>query len=161
MRVDGRWKHEPSYRLGASTGAKSTGVKQRGNNYHRKVYKTLALFAEINLPGWKWLDEPWFRKLDNGGVRMWRSPDGLLLHPESNTAVVVEVKLNWKDGRDRKLLDEYLPIVTNAFQLDTAWPLLITQCLRGYEHPPLLGLRQWEKCQSWLPGEPTPVMLLL
>lgn len=89
-----------------------------------------------------------------------RSPDSVILLPETNVGIVIEVKLNWKDGRDVKLIDEYLPIVANAHDLDCCWPLLITQCLRGYKHPPLLGLRRWEDCMTWTPGAPTPLMLV-
>jgi hypothetical protein len=60
-----RWKHEPLMRMGASTGAKSTGVKERGNAYHRKVYRLLELNAAFCLKGWKVYVEPWFRELDN------------------------------------------------------------------------------------------------
>ena len=70
-----------------------------------------------------------------------RSPDAVLLHPETSTGVVVEVKLNWQNGRDKKLIDEYLGIAKSAFGLDCVWPLLVTQNLRGYQHPPLLGLQ--------------------
>lgn len=89
-----------------------------------------------------------------------RSPDSVILLPEANVGIVCEVKLNWKDGRDTKLLKEYLPIVANAHKLDMCWPLMITHCLWGYKHPPLLGLRKWEECMAWQPGDPTPVMLV-
>lgn len=80
--------------------------------------------------------------------------------PEANVGIVCEVKLNWKDGRDIKLIDEYLPIVANAHGLDMVWPLLITHNLRGYQHPPILGLRKWEDAMLWFPGNPTPLMLV-
>lgn len=156
-----RWKHEPLMRMGASTGAKSTGVKERGNAYHRKIYRLLELNAAFTLKGWKVYVEPWFRELDNGGIRMLRSPDAVLVHEETSCAIVVEVKLNWKDGRDEKLLNEYLPIVKAAFSLDETWPLLITQNIRGYEHPPLLGLERVLDAMCWQPGKPTPVMLVI
>lgn len=155
------WRHIPLMRLGASTNAKSTGVKERGNAYHRRVYRTLAAYCAVSLPGWQFMPEPWFRQRNNSGVRKERSPDAVLLHLETLTALVVEVKLNWKDGRDTKLLAEYLPIVESAFGLEAVWPLLITQCLRGYPHPPLLGLGQLDKAFQWQPGQPTPVMLLI
>jgi hypothetical protein len=91
--------------------------------------------------------------------RVLRSPDGVIVNREHSLAIVIEVKLNWADGRDVKLIDEYLPIVQNAFQLDFTWPLLITRCLRGYKHPPLLGLSQLEKAMEWFPGDPTPLLL--
>jgi len=77
------------------------------------------------------------------------------------TALVVEVKLNWRDGRDEKLLSKYLPVVKNAFKLEAVWPLVIVGCLRGYEHPPLLGFKQLDRAFSWQAGDPTPVMLVL
>lgn len=160
MRPLETWVHQPLRRLGASTNAKSDGVKERGNAYHRRVYKLLASHRAVNMPEWEWLPEPWFKQLNTGGVRKERSPDGVLLNRATATALVIEVKLNWKDGRDYKLLTEYLPIVQCAFKLDAAWPLLITSCLRGYEHPPLLGLGQLDRAFTWQPGDPTPLMLV-
>lgn len=144
-------------RLGASVKATAAkGSKLRGQQYHRRIYRELnALLA--NEPGVQLLVEPWFRNLK---VAMFRQPDAVIHLPEANCAVVVEVKLNWKDGRDVKLIDEYLSIVKAAFGLDCTWPLLITQCLRGYQHPPLLGLKKWEDAMIWMPGDPTPVMLV-
>lgn len=158
MKATDRWKHEENARLGASTGAKSTGVKERGNVYHRKVYGLLELHSKIIMPGWKLHIEPWFRRME---VYMLRSPDAVLVHEEMKTALVVEVKLNWKDGRDGKLIREYLPIVKSAFKLDIVWPLLITQNIRGYKHKPLLGLGEINKAMHWFPGDPTPLMLLV
>ena len=151
-----RWRYEPNFRIGASAGCKSTGSKKRGIDYHRRVYKALG---EAKLSG-KLLVEPWYRNMsDYPDKTTLRSPDSVLLLEDSNCAIVIEVKLNWKDGRDLKLINEYLPIVKNAHQLDYTWPLLITQCLRGYQHPPLLGLRQLERCMEWFPGDPTPLLL--
>jgi hypothetical protein len=157
MKPVDHWTFEREMRMGASTGARSTGVKERGNAYHRKVYKTLKVHAAVTMPGWKFYEEPWFR---NRTRHTFRSPDAMLVHEASSTALVVEVKLNWRDGRDQKLLTEYLPIVQYAMQLETVWPVLVTQCLRGYQHPPLLGLKQLERAMTWLPGDPTPVLLL-
>lgn len=161
MKPERRWVHVPLQRMGASTGAKSTGVKERGNAYHRKIYRLLNVHARCSMPGWWLYVEPWFREVGNGGVRKQRSPDAVLVHEDTSTAVVVEVKLNWKDGRDTKLINEYLPIVVSAFQLECAWPLLITQNLRGYQHPPLFSLSQFDRAMTWQPGTPTPLMLLL
>ena len=52
-----RWIHIPLMRMGASTGAKSTGVKERGNVYHRKIYALLRLHTVHNLQGWHLLVE--------------------------------------------------------------------------------------------------------
>jgi hypothetical protein len=127
-------------RIGASHNSKAKGSKKRGLDYHRRVYGYLR--DHCRRPG--------------SGLAAWT-----LLVPEENIGIVVEVKLNWKDGRDTKLLDEYLPIVKQAEGLEVVWPLLITQCLRGYPHPPILGLEKIEACQSWLVGDPTPLMLLI
>jgi hypothetical protein len=110
------------------------------------------------LPDWNLLVEPWYRQL---GANKFRSPDGVLLYPEDNIGIVIEVKLNWKDGRDVKLIDEYLPIVKQAEGLDVVYPLLITQCLRGWKGSPILRLDDLHRCQSWRPGDITPLMLLV
>lgn len=157
MKMLERWKLEENMRLGASVKLTAKkGSKRRGQEYHRRVYKDLG---QVLLPetGVKLLIEPWYRCLTKPKMR---SPDGVILLPEARIGIVVEVKLNWKDGRDVKLIDEYLPIVANAHELDTTWPLLITRCLRGYKYPPLLGLRKWEDCMTWQPGDPTPLMLV-
>lgn len=157
MKPLARWKLEENMRMGASTSAlKAKGSKQRGIAYHRQIYGKLQALLKDEL-GVKLLVEPWYRCLSQPSMR---SPDSVILLPEAEAAVVVEVKLNWKDGRDVKLIDEYLPIVRAAHQLEVVWPLLITKCLRGYQHPPLLGLKRWEDAMAWQPGEPTPLMLV-
>lgn len=152
-----RWKLETGIRVGAAHGAKATGSKQRGIQYHRRIYDKLRRVVGIEA-GTKLLVEPWYRCISAPKMR---SPDSVILLPEISGAVVVEVKLNWKDGRDRKLLDEYLPIVKAAHELEVIWPLLITQCLRGYKHPPILSLSSWDDAMRWQPGDPTPLMLVL
>lgn len=157
MKTLHQWKHEPTMRLGAGTKVTAkSGSKRRGQEYHRRVYKLMSAHL-ANEAGVVWMEEPWFRNLK---VAMFRQPDGVIHLPEANVAVVVEVKLNWKDGRDVKLIDEYLAIVKSALQLDATWPLFITRCLRGCPTPPLLGLKQWENVMAWVPGDPTPVMLV-
>lgn len=111
----------------------------------------------LGLPNWRVLVEPWYRNLD---TRKFRQPDAVLLYPAERVGVVVEVKLNWKDGRDIKLIDEYLPIVKQAEQLEVVYPLLITKCLRGWQGQPILHLEKFTDCQSWQPGDVTPLMLL-
>jgi hypothetical protein len=88
-------------------------------------------------------------------------PDGVLLDKFTGGAVVVEAKLNWKDGRDEKLIDLYLDAARSAFGVAMTWPLLVTKNVRGYKYPPLCGLSQIERAFSWKPGDPTPVMLLV
>jgi hypothetical protein len=157
MLMQHNWKHEATMRLGASVKVTAKkGSKRLGQEYHRRIYRELKKLLQQE-QGVRWLEEPWFRNLK---VPMMRSPDGVILLPEANVGIVVEVKLNWKDGRDIKLIDEYLPIVKNAFQLEATWPLLITRCLRGCKTPPLLGLKRWEEAMAWLPNDPTPVMLV-
>lgn len=152
------WKHRPDWKMGASAGAKSTNsAAARGIAYHNRVYKLLQsrLHREADL-----LIEPWFVRVDDQPQRTWRQPDAVIREFLPGCAIVVEVKMNWADGRDDKLLNEYLPIVKNAFELDVVWPLLITRNLRGYKHPPLLGLGALDDCLAWSPGDPTPLLLL-
>lgn len=87
-------------------------------------------------------------------------PDGVLLDHFTGGALVIEVKLNWKDGRDEILLDTYLEATRSAFGLTVTWPLLITKNVRGYKGQPLLGLKEIEKAFDWKPGALTPVLLL-
>lgn len=113
--------------------------------------------ALVGATDWRVLIEPWYRKL---GENRFRQPDAVLLYPEESIGIVVEVKLNWKDGRDIKLIDEYLPIVRSAEKLEVVYPLLITQCLRGWQGKPILRLEDFHHCQHWQPGDVTPLMLL-
>jgi hypothetical protein len=153
------WRHRPSYRLGADMGSKSKSTAAtRGIAYHRKVYRALEALLPADSADVELIVEPWFECVDGQVKRTMRQPDAVLRYPD-NTAIVIEVKMNWRDGRDEKLLHEYLPIVTSAFKLDVVWPLMITQCLRGYEHPPLLGLKRFDECLAWQPGDPTPLLL--
>jgi hypothetical protein len=165
MKPIARWvRKDPSFlKIGSSNGCRSTGSKQRGILYHRRTYTALrGLFGALSgskssqTEGWELLVEPWYYCPSTG---RFRQPDAVLLYPAERVGIVVEVKLNWKDGRDVKLIDEYLPIVKSAEGLDVVWPLLITQCLRGYQGEALKGLKNWHQAQSWFPGEITPVML--
>lgn len=152
------WRHREGFKLGAGSDSKSkNSAAARGIAYHKRVYRLLKqqLVAEGQLH-----IEPWFEAIDGQVKRTMRSPDAVILYPEEACAIVVEVKMNWADGRDEKLINEYLPIVASAFRLDTTFPLLITSCLRGYPHSPLLGLQQFDQCLSWSPGRPTPLLLL-
>lgn len=156
MKTVNPWRHRPDYRLGANFDSKSqNAAASRGIAYHKRVYRQLS---EADLGG-NLVVEPWFECLDNKVKRTMRQPDAVLVMPDQ-CAIVIEVKMNWKDGRDTKLLLEYLPIVRSAFELETLWPLVITSNLRGYPHPPLLGLQQFHQCLRWEPGQPTPLMLL-
>lgn len=148
-------------KIGSTSGCRSTGSKKRGLDYHRSVYRRLRTFALASLSAdWTLLIEPWYKELGSSRPRF-RQPDAVLLHSSTRTAIVIEVKLNWKDGRDVKLIDEYLAIVKAAEDCEAVWPLLITQCLRGWQGDPLLCLEEITRCQSWLPGDKTPLMLLV
>lgn len=152
------WVPADFLKIGANFGPKSKGCKKAGIDYEQRVSRQLREFVTANMPGWRLLCGPWYRNLK---TRRCRQPDAVLIHDESNTGIVVEVKLNWKDGRDEKLLDVYLPIVKTAHKLDCVWPILITRCTRGYPHPVFLKLSDLDRCQSWLPGDPTPMMLVI
>jgi hypothetical protein len=80
--------------------------------------------------------------------------------PMTDTGVVGEVKLNWKDGRDEKLLGLYLEAVTHAFGLRAVWPVLVTSNIRGYAHPVKLGLGDLLSVDYWTVGQPTPLLLV-
>jgi len=162
MKPLARWvRKDPNFlKLGSSKGCKSTGSKQRGIQYHRRCYRTLrSHFSGLadRATDWRLLIEPWYYCPSTG---RFRQPDAVLIYEPENTGIVIEVKLNWADGRDAKLIDEYLPIVRSAEGLEVVWPLLITRCLRGYQGEALKGLEEISKAQSYFPGDLTPVMLL-
>jgi len=158
------WFFMEEARLGAGTKATTAGENdaiRRGNLYHSAVYKALRLewmlnYVPNNSP-WTLIIEPWFR------THKWklRSPDAVFLNRDSGIAIIAEVKMNWKDGRDVKLLTQYLPIVKSAFSLDRTYPLVITGNVRGLRHQPLLSFRDLLSPVSWRPGDPTPTLLHL
>ena len=160
MKAAVQWYHQPDVRFGSSTGCttktKNSAI-ERGLAYHQRFYKLLKIHCQVNLPEWEVLVEPWFR--DWNWKR--RSPDAVLLHRPEKRALVIEAKMNWKDGRDAKLLNEYLPIVRSAFDLEQVAPLIVTGNVRGYKHPVLLGLGDLLKPLDWKPGLPTPTMLVI
>lgn len=153
------WRHDENARLGASTN-KSTAnpAMLAGIRYHNKVYKTLRLHCALNLPGWTLMVEPWFRT----ETYKLRSPDGVLINHELKQAVVIEVKKNWADGRDVKLLTEYLPIVKSAFTVLT-FPLMIVGNVRGLDkkNKPYTSMDALLEPLGWRPGSPTPTLLML
>lgn len=155
-----KWYLMEKAALGASIKATTAGDNdaiRRGNKYHSHVYKVLRMEWLFNdHHPWELLVEPWFRT----GKWKLRSPDTVLLNREDSSAVVVEVKMNWKDGRDTKLLNEYLPIVKSAFGLDRVYPAMIVGNLRGLKHPPILSLSQLiPAALEWKPGAGTPTLL--
>lgn len=156
-----QWERAPEFNIG-SRDNKACGNKSidRGLAYHRRVYRQLESWCRAHPEaGYTFVEEPWLRKLSEGKRQMCQ-PDGILLDEFTGGALVVEAKLNWKDGRDEKLLNLYLAATRSAFGVSTTWPLLITKNVRGYKGMPLLGLMQIEKAFEWRPGMLTPVMLL-
>lgn len=155
------WERAPEFSIGSAVNnaCKDKSIV-RGLRYHRHVYEQLHAFVKRHPEaGYKFIQEPWLRRV-SGGKKMCQ-PDGVLLDQFTGGAVVVEAKLNWKDGRDEKLINTYLAATKSAYGLTTTWPLLITSNIRGYKGEPLLGLRQLDRVFEWRPGEITPVMLML
>ncbi len=157
------WERAPEFAIGSAANNSCTNKSIiRGLRYHRRIYKALAKWCAGNPDsGLAFVEEPWLRKQKSKGRGTMCQPDGVLLDPFTDGALVVEVKLNWKDGRDEKLVNTYLDATRSAFGLSTTWPLLITRNVRGYKGVPLLGMRELEKVFEWRPGDLTPVMLLL
>lgn len=132
-----------------------------GIRYHKRMYKLLSLHVAQHMPDWRLMVEPWFKAKVSQTLR---SPDAVLLAPATlegrREAIVVEVKKNWKDGRDTKLLDEYLGIVASALGVRTS-PLMVVGNLRGLAHQPLLSMADITSVLTWKRGEPTPTLLRL
>lgn len=129
----------------------------RGLAYHRKLYKLLEAWQRISADDQVLHIEPWLKEQRTG---QWLQPDAVVVDPLTNTGIVIEVKLNWKDGRDEKLIREYIPATLSAFGLIAVWPVLITSNVRGLKHEPQLGLGSLLDCISWQPQHPTPVLLV-
>lgn len=123
----------------------------RGVKYHERVYR------ELRKTGLKLHVEPWLRHIGSG---MLRQPDAVALLPRM--ALVIEVKMNWRRGRDQKLRDTYLQAVQDAFEVERTRPLMIVQCVRGL----LKGevhrnmLEAMKASITWEPKLPVPVLLL-
>ena len=148
-----KWFHSEKARFGASTNSGATNnAIAAGIRYHKRFYKTLGVYASLSLPDWKLYIEPWFR---TAAYKM-RSPDAVLRNGQA--AIVIEVKKNWRDGRDVKLLEEYLPIVKSAFDVET-YPLMVVGNVRGLAHDPLLSMGDIESALAWQLGQPTPTLL--
>lgn len=156
------WEHDKHCKMGAANGSKTkNAAAKRGIAYHRKFYTHLREHFPQVYPDQKLLIEPWFRGCN---TQRRRSPDAVIVDPLTNTGIVIEVKMNWKEGRDQKLLNEYLPIVKSAFGLAATWPLLVTQNVRGAKGKPLIWtpkMTPLEACLRWKPGADTPVALFL
>lgn len=156
------WERAPEFAIGSAVNnaCKDKSIV-RGLAYHRRVYRNLEAWCESHSElGFEFIEEPWLRKVSKGRRQMCQ-PDGVLLDYFTGGAIVVEAKLNWKDGRDEKLLNTYLDATRSAFAVSATWPLLVTKNVRGYKGTPLLGLKQIERVFEWRPGQLTPVMLLV
>jgi hypothetical protein len=149
------WRVEHGISIGSHNNTASNNKSiRRGLAYHRRVYKALRDWRPADQ---QLLIEPWLRCQR---TRKLRQPDAILRDHLSNTAIVIEVKMNWKDGRDEKLINEYLEAAKSALGVEQTWPALITSNVRGYRGQPLLGLGALLDCCSWVPGDLTPVVLL-
>jgi hypothetical protein len=160
------WQLVPGFNIGtAANTASSNKSIIRGLAYHNKVYKALrALVAANPESGFELYVEPWFRELhprDGRSRCAMCQPDAVLVDKFTGGGLVVEVKLNWKDGRDEKLLNLYLAAAKSAFGLEETWPVLVTRNVRGYKGQALLGLKKLEEAFKWRPGQLTPVLLHL
>lgn len=153
-----RWRWEKDVKFGASTGVKGNNhATKAGNAYHRKVFRTLAAEVALNHPARRLLVEPWLRSAPSQRLC---SPDTVLLDEEAGLGIVIEVKKNWRDGKDQKLLDLYLPACRSAFGLEVVKPLVIVGNARGLAYEAWTSLQRLEDVLSWRPGDLTPVLLL-
>jgi hypothetical protein len=145
-------------RMGASTNSTTTNKAMlAGIRYHKRIYKILRLNAGLQWPGWQLMVEPWFKAVKSQRLC---SPDTVLLNRERGEALVIEVKKNWRDGRDEKLLGLYLSVVRSAFGVDTR-PLMVVGNVRGLAHKPLLSFADvMEAGWGWQWGRPTPTLLV-
>lgn len=158
------WARDLTLDVGSrsNTASKNKSIV-RGLAYHRKIYKLLEKWRKISAPEQQLFVEPWLRLINpcsKCGKRHCCQPDAVVVDSASNTGIVIEVKLNWKDGRDEKLLNTYLDAARAAFGLELTWPALITSNIRGLSYQPRLGLGSLLHCDDWSPGDRTPVILV-
>lgn len=151
------WEHVSNINIGtrSNTATNNKSIK-RGLAYHNKVYRLLRNHLRETNSGYYAEIEPWLRRSHDD---LLRQPDAVLIDTISNTGIVIEVKLNWRDGRDKKLLEIYLEAAQSAFELDEVWPLVITSNIRGYKGRAILGIENIEDCLEWTPDDLTPVLL--
>lgn len=158
------WARDLTLDVGSRSNSASKNKSiMRGLAYHRKVYKLLEQWQRLSAPEQELYIEPWLRLVHpdpETGKRRCCQPDFVVVDIASETGIVGEVKWNWKDGRDEKLINLYLDAAKAAFGLKQTWPALITSNIRGYEGQPRLGLGSLLACDSWQPGEITPVILV-
>lgn len=165
MKTARQWELVPNFNIGtaSNTASKNKSIV-RGIAYHNQTYRRLEQHVGSSPDlGLDAMIEPWFREILPASVKGRRKmcqPDAVLIDKVTGGGIVVEVKLNWKDGRDEKLIDLYLDAAKSALGLDEVWPVLITKNLQGYKGVPLLGLKQLDHCFAWRPGLITPLLLL-
>jgi hypothetical protein len=152
------WARDTTLSVGSqsNTASKNKSIV-RGLAYHRKIYRLLGSWQKISAPEQELYIEPWLRHVV---TRKCCQPDAVLIEPQTETGIVIEAKLNWKDGRDDKLLNLYLEAVSSAFDLRACWPALVTSNVRGLDRKPLLGLGGLQLVDSWNVGDPTPILLV-
>lgn len=155
-----RWTREHNFDIGTfgkkTSKSKSKSI-QRGNAYHNRIYNKLRHWQIDACREQELVIEPWLR----GEVtRRMLQPDFVLLDRFTRTAIVGEVKLNWKDGRDEKLIGSYLHAVKSAFGLEMVWPALVTSNVAHLNRSCRLGLNALLTVDDWEPGSPTPVLLV-
>jgi hypothetical protein len=152
------WARDLTLDVGSRSNTASKNLSiVRGLAYHRKVYRLLENWQKISAPEQELYVEPWLR---HQGTRKCCQPDFVVIDPSTQTGIVGEVKLNWKDGKDEKLINLYLDAAQLAFDLRAVWPALITSNIRGLAHTPRLGLGSLLSCDDWSRGDPTPVILV-
>lgn len=133
---------------------KSGSLCDKGTKYHERVYRTLRR-TDLKLHV-----EPWLRHVRLGTLRQ---PDAVvLLGSPAMCAIVIEVKMNWRRGRDQKLRDTYLQAVKDAFGVKYVVPLMIVQCVRGAVRGEIFKdtLTAMQRAMMWQSPEPTPVLLM-
>lgn len=155
----GTWSREVDNQIGTNSVSKTktrNSSIRRGVAYHKRVYRDLEKWCKKHAPEQKLYVEPWLR---HDTSRLLRQPDAVLVDPLTNSGIVIEVKLNWKDGRDEMLIGTYLSAAQSAFGLVATFPVLITSNVMYLGREPLLGLDKLLEAADWFPGDPTPVIL--
>lgn len=157
------WARDLTLDVGSrsNTASKNKSIV-RGLAYHRRIYRLLENWQKISHPEQELYIEPWLRLIEPNeeGKRPRCQPDALVIDLDSETGIVIEVKLNWKDGRDEKLINTYIDATRAAFGLRHVWPALITSNVRGLPYAPRLGLGSLLQCDDWSRGDNTPVILV-
>ena len=124
----------------------------KGLRYHDRVYRELRktkLVLHI---------EPWISCENTGKLCQ---PDAVALFNQASTAIVIEVKLNWRRRRDSKLKHLYLEAVQQAFRLEHVFPLMIVGNCRGMDRRPYRSALEAMKASlNWHESHPVPILLM-